>query len=39
MVTTTATIGFPRIGSQRQMKTALEAYWAGKMTEVRAVRG
>eukprot|EP00877_Chromochloris_zofingiensis_P007127 jgi/Chrzof1/2668/Cz11g24160.t1 len=29
----TATIGFPRIGSKRQMKTALESYWAGKLSE------
>eukprot|EP00871_Galdieria_phlegrea_P001567 jgi/Galph1/2410/GphlegSOOS_G1053.1 len=27
---TTATIGYPRIGLQREMKKALEAYWSGK---------
>lgn len=25
-----ATLGFPRIGPKRELKTALEAYWAGK---------
>jgi 5-methyltetrahydropteroyltriglutamate--homocysteine methyltransferase len=25
----TATLGFPRIGPRRELKTALEAYWAG----------
>ncbi|GJQ14670.1 hypothetical protein GpartN1_g6461.t1 [Galdieria partita] len=27
---TTATIGYPRIGLNREMKKALEAYWSGK---------
>lgn len=26
-----ATLGFPRIGPKRELKTALEAHWAGKM--------
>ncbi|MBB3870669.1 5-methyltetrahydropteroyltriglutamate--homocysteine S-methyltransferase [Brevundimonas mediterranea] len=26
-----ATLGFPRIGPKRELKTALEAYWAGKI--------
>lgn len=29
----TATIGFPRIGGNREMKKALEDYWAGKTTK------
>ncbi|MFN4280792.1 5-methyltetrahydropteroyltriglutamate--homocysteine S-methyltransferase [Thermosynechococcus sp.] len=28
---TTATIGYPRIGKQRELKKALEAYWQGKL--------
>ena len=30
MTVTVATLGFPRIGPRRELKTALEAYWAGK---------
>lgn len=30
MIATTSTIGFPRIGPKREMKKALEDYWAGK---------
>lgn len=26
-------LGFPRMGSQRQLKKAVEAFWAGKTTE------
>lgn len=26
----TANLGFPRIGSHRELKFALESYWAGK---------
>lgn len=29
----TANLGFPRMGRQRELKFALEAYWAGKRTE------
>ncbi|WP_058185279.1 5-methyltetrahydropteroyltriglutamate--homocysteine S-methyltransferase [Terracidiphilus gabretensis] len=29
----TANLGFPRMGSQRELKFALEGYWAGKRTE------
>ena len=29
----TYVIGFPRIGEQRELKKALEAYWAGKITQ------
>jgi 5-methyltetrahydropteroyltriglutamate--homocysteine methyltransferase len=29
----THSLGFPRIGAGRELKTALEAYWAGKTTE------
>ena len=28
---TTQTLGFPRIGTNREMKRALEAYWKGKL--------
>nr|WP_208112265.1 5-methyltetrahydropteroyltriglutamate--homocysteine S-methyltransferase [Zavarzinia compransoris] len=28
-----ATLGFPRIGPRRELKTALEAFWAGRMDE------
>ncbi len=31
MTVTVATLGFPRIGPKRELKTALEAYWAGKI--------
>ncbi|KPI86099.1 putative 5-methyltetrahydropteroyltriglutamate-homocysteine S-methyltransferase [Leptomonas seymouri] len=27
------TLGFPRMGAQRELKKALESYWAGKATE------
>jgi hypothetical protein len=30
---TTCTIGYPRIGPGREMKKALEAYWAGKSSQ------
>ena len=30
---TTATLGFPRMGRQRELKFALEGYWSGKRTE------
>jgi len=30
---TTHNLGFPRIGSHRELKFALEAYWAGQQTE------
>jgi 5-methyltetrahydropteroyltriglutamate--homocysteine methyltransferase len=30
MTVTVATLGFPRIGPRRELKTALEAYWSGK---------
>lgn len=30
---TSATIGFPRIGPKREMKKALEDYWAGKSSQ------
>lgn len=30
--TVTHTLGFPRMGAQRELKKALEAYWAGKGT-------
>jgi 5-methyltetrahydropteroyltriglutamate--homocysteine methyltransferase len=29
----TANLGFPRMGSRRELKFALEGYWAGKRTE------
>ena len=29
----THNLGFPRIGGQRELKFALEAYWAGRQTE------
>jgi len=29
----TYVIGFPRIGEQRELKRALEAYWAGKISQ------
>ena len=28
----TNVLGYPRIGSQRELKKACEAYWAGKMS-------
>jgi len=28
----THNLGYPRIGSQRELKKALEQYWAGKLT-------
>jgi 5-methyltetrahydropteroyltriglutamate--homocysteine methyltransferase len=30
MTVTVATLGFPRIGPKRELKTALESHWAGK---------
>ena len=30
---TTHNLGFPRIGGQRELKFALEDYWAGRQTE------
>ena len=30
-MTTSASLGFPRIGAKRQLKRALEGYWAGKI--------
>ena len=27
----TAVLGFPRIGAKRELKTALEGYWAGRV--------
>ncbi|GLR66165.1 5-methyltetrahydropteroyltriglutamate--homocysteine methyltransferase [Acidocella aquatica] len=33
MTVTVATLGFPRIGPKRELKTALENYWAGKTPE------
>jgi 5-methyltetrahydropteroyltriglutamate--homocysteine methyltransferase len=30
MTVTVATLGFPRIGPKRELKAALESYWAGK---------
>jgi 5-methyltetrahydropteroyltriglutamate--homocysteine methyltransferase len=31
-MTTTATLGFPRIGADRELKKALESYWKGEST-------
>jgi len=33
MPTTISTLGFPRIGPHRELKTSLEAFWAGKTDE------
>jgi hypothetical protein len=33
MSVTVATLGFPRIGPRRELKTALESYWAGKTNQ------
>ncbi|MGF7147073.1 5-methyltetrahydropteroyltriglutamate--homocysteine methyltransferase [Sphingomonas zeicaulis] len=33
MTVTIATLGFPRIGPRRELKFALEKYWAGKIDE------
>ena len=33
MTVTVATLGFPRIGPRRELKTALESYWAKKTDE------
>lgn len=33
MTVTVATLGFPRIGPRRELKFALENFWAGKTTE------
>lgn len=32
------TIGYPRIGRRRELKRALESYWAGKLAEVDLLR-
>jgi 5-methyltetrahydropteroyltriglutamate--homocysteine methyltransferase len=32
MTVTVATLGFPRIGPKRELKTALEGHWAGKIS-------
>jgi 5-methyltetrahydropteroyltriglutamate--homocysteine methyltransferase len=34
MSVTVATLGFPRIGPRRELKTTLENYWAGKTDQV-----
>jgi hypothetical protein len=34
MSVTVATLGFPRIGPRRELKTALEGYWAGKTDQI-----
>jgi 5-methyltetrahydropteroyltriglutamate--homocysteine methyltransferase len=31
MTVAVATLGFPRIGTRRELKTALENYWSGKI--------
>ena len=33
-MTKTHTLGFPRIGAQRELKQALESYWKGDLSEV-----
>ncbi|WP_121116679.1 5-methyltetrahydropteroyltriglutamate--homocysteine S-methyltransferase [Croceibacterium ferulae] len=33
MTVTTANLGFPRIGPRRELKTATEAFWAGRIDE------
>ncbi|MDR9467985.1 hypothetical protein, partial [Marinospirillum sp.] len=33
MQLTTHTLGYPRIGAQRELKKAVEAYWAGDLTQ------
>lgn len=33
MTVTVANLGFPRIGPRRELKFALESFWAGKITE------
>ena len=33
MTVTAANLGFPRIGPRRELKTATEAYWAGKIDQ------
>jgi 5-methyltetrahydropteroyltriglutamate--homocysteine methyltransferase len=33
MTVTVATLGFPRIGPRRELKTALESFWSGKSDE------
>ncbi len=32
-MTTTHNLGFPRIGARRELKKAVEAYWAGELSE------
>lgn len=34
MTVTVATLGFPRIGPRRELKTALESHWAGRTDQV-----
>ena len=34
MTTTIHNLGFPRIGAKRELKSAVEAYWAGKLSAV-----
>ena len=38
MTVRTATLGFPRIGPRRELKTALERYWSGKIDEAALAR-
>ncbi|TPX46394.1 5-methyltetrahydropteroyltriglutamate---homocysteine S-methyltransferase [Synchytrium endobioticum] len=33
MTVPSAVLGFPRIGAQRELKKAIESYWAGKLSE------
>jgi 5-methyltetrahydropteroyltriglutamate--homocysteine methyltransferase len=33
MMVTTHNLGFPRIGRKRELKRALEAYWAGRIDD------
>lgn len=35
MIPRTAVLGLPRIGRNRELKTALEAYWAGRIDAAR----
>ena len=35
MTVRTATLGFPRIGPRRELKSALERHWAGKIDEAK----
>ncbi|GAA0567824.1 5-methyltetrahydropteroyltriglutamate--homocysteine S-methyltransferase [Craurococcus roseus] len=38
-MTIAANLGYPRIGPRRELKTALEAFWAGKSSEDELLRG